>query len=136
MQVSGASKLKEPGVYDSYLNDNANRFSLSTQQIELVRRIARAPLLVVTPWNKRTWPRSGWLDGTRAGCAPDTAHEPLLSIAGGAWHRAAAPRAHRIQLVCMPFCARCKSSLPPLLLTIPDAWAMLGETRWSGTARG
>ena len=37
MQVSGASKLKEPGVYAGYLSDNANRVSLSTQQIELVR---------------------------------------------------------------------------------------------------
>jgi len=37
MQVSGANKLKEPGVYESYLNDHANKFSLATQQIELVR---------------------------------------------------------------------------------------------------
>jgi len=39
MQMSGANKLKEPGVYESYLNDHANKFSLATQQIELVRCI-------------------------------------------------------------------------------------------------
>jgi hypothetical protein len=37
MQMSGAAKLKEPGVYEEILANHAHRSSLSTQQIELVR---------------------------------------------------------------------------------------------------
>ena len=65
MQVSGANKLKDAGVYDSYLSDNANKFSMSTQQIELVRSWPRgtaAPCTCAhaTCCSLRRWRRIRW----------------------------------------------------------------------------
>jgi hypothetical protein len=124
MQMSGAAKLKEPGVYEEILANHAHRSSLSTQQIELVRLTLSLSLShISTHTHTRSLQVRPYaclclclryicasacalicaIDSDRAHVGPGRAsyptHQSLLSDARRCRHPQAPPRPHRLQLV-------------------------------------
>ncbi len=109
LQLSGAAQLREPDAYQRYLRDHENKFSLHTQQIDLVRAAAACPGPKPTPPRPQDVRRT--LPSNKYFATMDAPGIPVL----------------RRVLVAYSWCV-CSPTRPPP--TLPA-----GGTRWWATAR-